>query len=362
MERKYGFDLLRIVSMLFIVTLHYLGVGGAFYNIYDGYLPTNAANYIIASIFEALSIVGVNCFVLISGYFLSRGKYKAKKITSLWCNVIFYSLIFFALKCIKGGFDVSNFIRSFFPITMSTYWFITVYIALYLLSPFINKLCDTLSEREFRRLITILVIIFSVWKSVIPIAETIDTRKGYSLTWFIVLYLIGAYARHYSVNLFKKNSFNFLSYLGLALLSASIKNIAILASNKVPFLAEGQNLFYHYDSILVLLSSVFLFVFFSRVEIQSASLIKFLTFLAPSVFSVYIIHENFLWRDFLWNSVIKANGYINSSFFAIHMVISVLIVFITCIAIDQARLLCNRMVRGLVREKLEDKNEQTRKQ
>ena len=35
-ERKYNLDLLRILSMLFIVSLHYLGVGGAFYNITDG--------------------------------------------------------------------------------------------------------------------------------------------------------------------------------------------------------------------------------------------------------------------------------------------------------------------------------------
>ena len=244
---------------------------------------------------------------------------------------------------------------------MSTYWFITVYLVLYILSPFINKLCDALSEQEYRTLLIILIVVFSMWKSLVPIAETIDTRKGYSLTWFIVLYLIGAYVKHYSVTLFKNNLFNFLSYLGISIASAAVKIVAILISNKIPFVAEGQNLFYHYDSVFVLLSSVFLFVFFSRIEIHSAPLIKFLKFLVPSVFSVYILHENFLYRDFLWRNVIQANSFISSPYFIMHLIASVLMVFVACIIIDRVRLLLFRLI-GLARGKVENNNEQKRQQ
>ncbi len=336
-ERRYNLDLLRILSMFFIVALHYLGVGGAYYNIYDGNLSLITYNYCIASWLEALAIVGVNCFVLISGYFLINSNFKVKKIGQIYFTTIFYSVIFFIISVVFDGFSFSNLISSVLPVSMSTYWFITVYIALYLLSPFINILCNHLTQQQHRNLILILVVIFSVWKCVLPIAETLDTRKGYSLTWFIVLYICGAYIAKYGVVLFKKNIYNLLAYFAITVVMVAAKMICILLSTKVSMLAQGQNLLYHYDSITVFLASVFIFVFFSRLKCDGKFLNKTIKFIAPSVFSVYLIHENFLWREFLWNKIIKASEMITSPVFIIHFLVSVIAVFFACILIDQVR-------------------------
>jgi len=348
-ERKYNLDLLRILSMVFVVCLHYLGVGGAYYNIYDGDLSQITLNFAAASAIEALAIVGVNCFVLISGYFLITSSFKPKKILDLYLNTIFYTLIFFVLNVIFFGFGFSEMIGSVLPILMSTYWFITVYIALYLVSPYINKLCENMTQKQHLTLIIILVCIFSVWKSILPIAETIDTRKGYSLTWFIVLYLIGAYVRKYNLQLFKRNGFNLLAYFLISLASACVKLMAIVASTKISMLAEGQNLFYHYDSITVLSASVFLFVFFSRLNVGSPKVGRVIGFVAPSVFSVYIIHENFLWRERLWNGLLRAETMKESPLFILHLIGCVALVFVACILIDQIRRYLFKIVPSLIR-------------
>lgn len=336
-ERKYNLDLLRILSMLFIVSLHYLGVGGAFYNITDGNTELLTYNYGIASLLEALSIVGVNCFVLISGYFLVNSSFKMKKALHIYLTTLFYSVIFFIAYVIVNGFSLGNMLSSFLPISMSTYWFITVYLVLYILSPFINLLCNNMTQKQHAALLLILVIVFSVWKCVLPFAETLDTRKGYSLTWFIVLYLTGAYISRYGVQLFKRNWLNLVAYFVIAILSTGVKLSTILLSNRFPILEKGQNLFYHYDSITVYLGAVFLFVFFSRLNCEGAFWRKTVGFIAPSVFSVYLIHENFLWREFLWGTLVRANEMTQSPYFILHYFASVIIVFCACILIDQLR-------------------------
>ena len=156
-ERKYNLDLLR---MLFIVSLHYLGVGGAFYNITDGNTELLTYNYGIASLLEALSIVGVNCFVLISGYFLVNSSFKIKKALHIYLTTLFYSVIFFIAYVIVNGFSLGNMLSSLLPISMSTYWFITVYLVLYILSPFINLLCNNMTQKQHAALLLILVIVF----------------------------------------------------------------------------------------------------------------------------------------------------------------------------------------------------------
>ena len=349
-ERKCNLDLLRILSMIFVVCLHYLGVGGGYYNILDGNLSNITVNFVSAALFEALAIVGVNCFVLISGYFLITSSFKPKKILNLWINTIFYTVILFIIHVALFGFELNAAIKSFAPILMSTYWFITVYIALYLLSPFINKLCNNMTQKQHFTLIAILVGIFSVWKTIMPIASTIDNRKGYSLTWFIVLYLIGAYARKHGLKLFKNNWNNLLAYFAISAFSVGVKLMAIVVSTKILMIAEGQNLLYHYDSITVLSAAVFLFVFFSRLEINSAKVGKVVRFITPSVFSIYIIHENFLWREWLWNKALGAGGMKESPLFVFHFIACVVLVFVSCVLIDKIRIYLFKLVPRIVRQ------------
>ncbi len=85
-ERNIGFEVMRIVSMLLIILLHSIDHSGAYEN-----LAAGSALYYIEHFFYAAVQVCVNCFVLISGYFLVTSEFKPKKLISLWFEVVFYS-------------------------------------------------------------------------------------------------------------------------------------------------------------------------------------------------------------------------------------------------------------------------------
>jgi surface polysaccharide O-acyltransferase-like enzyme len=78
-NRNFGLELLRIISMLMIVTLHYLGHGNVLETV-----DIFSFNYYIAWFIQSLSYVSVNIFVLISGYFLVDKEFKSK---NLICNL-----------------------------------------------------------------------------------------------------------------------------------------------------------------------------------------------------------------------------------------------------------------------------------
>lgn len=78
-ERNYAIDILRIISMLFVIVLHITihGMKGADYELLS--FP-----YWFVNLLRSFCNVAVNCFVLISGYYMSVSAVKPKKLLRLW--------------------------------------------------------------------------------------------------------------------------------------------------------------------------------------------------------------------------------------------------------------------------------------
>lgn len=88
-KRQANFELLRVVAMFMIISLHYLVKGGAAvpFPFAAGENPVG----VLAWLIEAFCIVAVNCYVLISGYFLVESAWKPGG-RSLW----FYRFFLFS--------------------------------------------------------------------------------------------------------------------------------------------------------------------------------------------------------------------------------------------------------------------------
>ena len=91
-NRNYGIDLLRLVSMLMVVTLHTLGHGGVLNMAAERAASGRVTNYAIAWLFEILAYGAVNIFVMITGYAYAKSKYKFSGLFVMWLQVFFYSL------------------------------------------------------------------------------------------------------------------------------------------------------------------------------------------------------------------------------------------------------------------------------
>jgi len=336
-KRDTNFELLRIISMLMIVTIHYIMCDHSLY-IEQGELK----NAFFLFLYTVVS-VSVNCFILISGYYLINSKFKIQKILRLWGLIIFYAIVTYVIYVITQNeilLSISTLdrIKLFTPIINGSYWFIKVYIALYMIYPFINKLIKSLNKKQFQFLLVILFVGLSVISTITIDVNYIEQSSGKSLIWFIFLYMIGAYISLYKNDTkLSDNKYKYLAlYIILIVLEFLIKFIlqCLYRQNIVLFnLADN---FVVYNSIFILLASVFFFLFFKNLSINNKYINKAISTISPNVFAVYIIHENILIVPLLWGTSLnlKVSGTEN---YIIHWFISVICIFAICALIEQMR-------------------------
>ena len=348
--KQSNMELLRIISMLMIIALHFLGHGKILNSVSKGTIT-----YYIAWTFETISYISVNLYILISGYFLIDSKFKISKVIKLFFEVLFYSLIIYAFMLIFNieVFNTKILLKVCTPIISNQYWFVTRYILMYILSPFMNKLINTLNKKEHKNFCFLLVFLCCFVNVIYVILN-----KGYylisnNIIWFIVLYIIGAYIKKYDINISTKRGITYyINILITMLLSRFIPEILLRNSN-INILKKAPNLFYNYSSILVFLMSLIVFLLFKNIKIENKIINKIILFFGPLTFGVYLIHDNNFVRGWLWENI-NTTGFMYSSMFVVKMIAIVIIIFIVCSFIEYIR---QKLFRILKVDKLANKIE-----
>lgn len=151
-ERTSNIELLRIILMFMIVLLHV-----------SDWLVLNSVTgdlkvYLIAqSLIPTLCICAVNTFVFVSGFYGITQ--KAKPFITLIATALSTSWIISGLAFLLGyTSSISEIVAYVFPISFSTWWFLTVYVILYIISPFINKGFECLSKRHITVILFLLIL------------------------------------------------------------------------------------------------------------------------------------------------------------------------------------------------------------
>src|SRR5574344_1877581 len=86
-DRQSNIELLRILAII-MITLHHFSLYLGLYNNSNLGMEKNIFGIVLFS----LGKIGVNIFIIISGYFLIDSKSNIKKIIKLWLEVLFYSV------------------------------------------------------------------------------------------------------------------------------------------------------------------------------------------------------------------------------------------------------------------------------
>ena len=194
-ERNSNFELLRIIAMLMIVFHHFSVHGGFNYELTD-----ISFNRLWLYFISMGGKIGVDIFVLISGYFLITNKAKLfdlKKVLKLWGQIFFYSVLIYLVFVIASDqpFEIKGLIKALFPISFERWWFASVYIILYILYPFINILLNSIDKKTYQVLLITLLIIWCI----LPTFTT-KSFSGSNLAWFLTLYAVAGYVRLYGFN------------------------------------------------------------------------------------------------------------------------------------------------------------------
>ena len=332
-DRQSNIELLRIVSMIMIVFYHFAVHGG-----FKWETPSMTIPYLWYNFIAMGGKIGVNIFVLISGYFLITSNSKLfnfKKILKFWGQLIFYSISILAIFLLLQAHDygmkevIKAAIKAVFPITFSSWWFASTYFVLYIIHPFLNIFLNALTKKSYQIFLAILVIMWSV----IPTFTTLDFQSN-SLCWFVTLYAIAGYARLYGFNrVYTTKKYFALCGVFSALTYLSSVIFTILGTRWSIFF-DYVTYFYGMQKLSVLLISLTLFMAFVTLKMGYH---KWINTLAAATFGVYLIHDNSFVSPFLWIDVFKNAQYQNSLFLIPCSIIVVALVYTVCTAIDLIR-------------------------
>lgn len=326
MERNNNIEILRIISMLSIVMHHYAVHGGFT-------LDPNmiSVNKVIVQFLSAGGKLGVDCFVLITGYFTVKSKFKFEKLLKLLFIIFTYSATIYIIALMTGyiDFSIKQAIESFFPVIFNQYWFATSYVLLYVFSPYINSLINSLDRRSHLNLILLLV---TIW-SIIPTILTANLDFS-SIGWFITLYIIAAYIRLYPNYWFDNSRLNMaLSLLTYTMILLSIIIFDILGVN-VSFFGNHATYFTGMNKLPLLFCAVTLFLWFKNLKVTNN---RYVGIVASSMFGVYLIHDNNIVRHWLWIDQFKNNAFFQSKYLVIHAILVIFFVFSSGVLIDQIK-------------------------
>ena len=204
-SRNSNIELLRIIMAIGVIFLHlnYSGDSGLM-----RIENLDNSKIIFSSVIEIFSMVAVNVFLIISGYFLAEcEKTKVIKMIKLLVQVSFFSLIAYIAAIIIG---ISNFSLKEFLIQMIPHnYYITFYVCLLCFAPFISKLCSVLDVKQLKALASLICIVLVVWPFLVSCVEVIiggsingmstisldGDGAGYTIVNFFSLYILGVALR-----------------------------------------------------------------------------------------------------------------------------------------------------------------------
>lgn len=269
--RESNFELLRIVAMFLVLVTHadYVSIG----------LPksidilSSPANAITRLSIESISVVCVNLFILISGWFGIRAHIKGL------CNFLFQCAFFligtYVFSIIIGFQNISSTgLMSCLVLTRS--WFIPAYLGLYILSPLINVFLEQAGKRRLE-LFLIAFYCFQTYFGTLRSVAFIE--DGYSTFSFIGLYCLGRYLKMYGKKIFH--------YGWLLYLLSIVANTMLYILKKEYF--EFINV-YNYINPFVVIGAVGLFIIFANMKISHNRVINFIS---KSSFAVFLLHTSY---------------------------------------------------------------------
>lgn len=333
-QRRSNIELFRIITMLIIIAHHYVVNSGLL-----NYIPSKS--YLEYKDLFLLVLgwggkTGINCFVLITGYFMCKSNVTLLKFIKLLSEVIFYNLIIYFLFSFFGyqsiTFDgLKNCIFPFFYVANG---FTSCFLIFYLFIPYINKLINTITQKELERLIVLCLFVYTFLPSFLEATVVFNY-----ITWYFVIYIIASYIRLYPKEIFTNKKITFLLFMFF--LTLSIYSVISMAFNCIKMgIPVYECYFYVSDSnkVLALLTAVSAFIFFLNMDIRYSKLINMT---ASSIFGVLQIHTNSdTMRTWLWHDVCKnVEVYLNAHLLTMvmHAFFCITVIFISCTFIDQLR-------------------------
>lgn len=327
--RSSNLELYRIICMLMIVAHHYVVNSGL--TSVEGPLTSDcfSANSIFLRLFGAWGKTGINCFLMITGYFMCTSKITIKKYLKLLLQVYFYKLLLFTVFYATGYETLSprRAISLIMPFWGINTHFVNCFLVFYLTIPFLSVLVQNLTKRQHQLLLLLTLGCYTLLGSI----PTFSIAFNY-VSWFGIIFFMASYIRLYPSSVFEKRRFWGWATLGSILLAMLSVVVMQKLFNKGDFFVADSNKFF---AVLVAMCS---FLWFKNMNIKYS---KVINAFGAATFGVLLIHAGsnamLVW---LWKDTVDVVGHYTLPFgqLVLFSVGVVLAIFMVCNLIDQLRI------------------------
>lgn len=313
--------------MLAIIAHHYVTAS----NIQEYYNFANPnINQYFLEIFGMWGKTAINSFVLISGYFLCKGKLTWMRWLKLFVEVFFYHYLIRLIFILKG--DTPLTFTTLLPDLVQYVKYIngsftSSFLVFYAFIPILTKTVKSLSKKEHLHLCMGLLGIFTI-------ADTFFHANVFNEPfWYMSLFFIAAYIRLYPnryFNSLKVASIGLSVFVVLAILSVILLTYIGLGGARYTLVVDS-------DKIFAFLVGLFSFLTFKNMPTFHN---KWINFLAEGTFAVYLIHtagHNML--KWLWIDIFHVDEmfFANLPTLVSHALFATIVIFIICTLLDWFR-------------------------
>lgn len=328
--RSSNLELYRVIVMLTIIAHHYVVNSGVAQLAYRDPMQVNS---LFALLFGAWGKAGINCFMLITGYFMCTSRITLKKFVKLLLEVLFYRVTILGIFLLTGyeTFSLKALVKAILPLTSIKDNFTGCYLVFFLCIPFLNSLLRSLDEKSHLRLLLLSFGVYTLLGSV----PKFELSMNY-VTWFMVVYFAASYVRLYP----KKKYLNTVLWGWISAATVLLCVASVVVCAWIGGRSGRGNMAYYFmvDSNRVLAVAVAMtsFLFFRSLKLPASKLINTM---GGSTFGVLLIHANgdtmrrWLWQDLLGNAKVFYTQWLIP-----HGIASVIGIFVVCCAIDTVRI------------------------
>ncbi len=331
--RSSNIELLRILMMLLIIAHHYVvnsGIAAA-----DGpiFADPLAPHSLYLLLWGGWGKTGINCFVLLSGYFMCEKAISLRKFLKILCEFMFYRIVIMLVFWLTGYEKpgITEILDALIPVRELNDGFPAAYLVFFLFIPFLNILIRHLTEKQHIRLLALFSFMYVFLGTFRPF---FSVAMNY-VSWFAVLFLIASYIRRYPKKFFYGAKRWGLAAGGCVLLSA----VSVIAC---AWLSARIGKTYYYvavtdcNTLLAVCTGTALFLFFRNLRIRPN---RFINAAAATTFGVFCIHTcSDAMRRWLWQDTLKNIEYYSKPIGYLHIIGAVAGIFAVCALIDTLRI------------------------
>lgn len=341
-ERNSSFEILRIISMFFIILSHIMFHTKSLPKL-SGANFTRIINnrYIFLRIISNYGQLGDIIFAMISGYFsIKRTNFHYIKFIQIVAQVYFYHYLFLCVSFILEDIyiDIAPLQQKkgsyFMPLFTSLgHWFAQQYLVLLIFMPYINTGLLNLSQQQYKNLVVLLIMCFSIIR---PLLNCLSISTNlFSLVLFLKMsfcYIIGGYLRICDIRRrLLIIIFGFLSFIMTIDLEFLCDNLAV-HFNSYRWIKIQEEFSLGIYSIYGVLSGIGFIFLVKGINFYN----KTINLISSSTFGIYLIHANKNISPFIYNAWLKTDDY-NQNYFFIKYFLKAFIIFFVCLLIDIIR-------------------------